>query len=978
VFVLKLFLVVLALYLLVVGRLILRLRGFRFRPPTMRYSGLDEISAGERAILDQPRAWLATQGFRHVAWLQAEEMIKVPGLRPQQPKALYINRDGCLRCTVLPAPEPWQGVPYLLRFASTLADGTEIITVNRAGPLPAPADIVVSDGYFAHDDEQLALHTGKIGGRECRAFRDFDALLGHHNLSGQRLFDWWRAHWLTGSGNDCRLRWSGTWRFFRLLLAHGKRLRQVPAPTRDLAATARDTLAAQRAVRPAPAPGRAAPPGPHGAASEAADTAPTRPDALHHAEARMLAQLIDTEAAAGGDQKAKWRNFLLTAAAFGVLGYFFFDGGLGFLAALMLVLLVHELGHYLAMRVFGYRDLSIFFLPLLGAAAAGTKDNAPPWQQLVILLAGPVPGLVLALGTLAGLALAAPDALLTLPGAADGFFFQLIVLAIVINALNLLPIVPLDGGRIAELLFFARFPRASFGFFVAGVLALLGAAVTLEEPFMGVIGVLFALSLPFQWKLAQTARTLRPHFGHCADREGALARVAEVFTVGEGKTWPSITRLNIARALLPRLLGGLPGLPTLVAGAVVYLGLLLSPVIAVVALDLGSPAMLLAGLAGAGGNQDAIRRQEERLAAASSLEEKVQANLALYHLHQLPLLGKAEAARGDAYLEAAWKLLPPDRPLAGGRAAMGVLTARVTRRFEQDPAGALALHAELRAVLEKSAGPAEVAQWLRVRDGLLLRQGAPAAARIENAREEVALWERAGAATTAGAVATTSVPAAAELHQVRSGLVFARDQLADLLLRERQTAAALALLTANANDTRPWFGDDYRYLRDHSLSRLAWAHISLGSAAEVEPLFASWSPPPAPFQEFEDDPWMTPVPEQALGWVALSAGRPADAVPIFTRLSEAAHEADPDGLNAPLLAAVDLDLMIAQQRAGQAPRAVDTQRRLREVLAAQPDADRYLGEMLALAIEEPGNLAAVRAQAHRDALRAMGVPLKRM
>jgi hypothetical protein len=91
-----------------------------------------------------------------------------------------------------------------------------------------------------------------------------------------------------------------------------------------------------------------------------------------------------------------------------------------------------------------------------------------------------------------------------------------------------------------------------------------------------------------------------------------------------------------------------------------------------------------------------------------------------------------------------------------------------------------------------------------------------------------------------------------------------------------------------------------------------------------------------------------------------------------------AHEADPDGLNTPLLAAVDLDLMIAQQRAGQAPRAVDTQRRLREVLAAQPDADRYLGEMLALAIEEPGNLAAVRAQAHRDALRAMGVPLKRM
>lgn len=1003
-FLLKLLLVLIGIYLLVVGRLVLRLRAFRFRPPALHYSGLDEISAGERAVLDQPRAWLVSQGFRHAAWLQGEEMIKVPGLRPRQPRALYLSRDGRAHCTVQQAPEPWQGVPYLLRFGSTLADGTEIITVNRAGPLPAPAAFVISDGYFPHDDEQLALHTGKIGGRDCGVFRDIDALLAHHQRCGQQLFDWWRAHWLTGEGEHCHLTWRGTWRFFQLLLAHGKRLRQVPAPTRDLQAAAREALATQRAavagramastaatagtgarvpgggaaVSSLPAAGGAIAAPPTSVSGVAAALAPAPlADALHHAEARMLAQLLDSEAASSSDQKTKWRNFLLTGAAFGVLGYFFFDGGVGFLAALMLVLLVHELGHYLAMRAFGYRDLSIFFLPLLGAAASGTKDNAPPWQQLVILLAGPVPGLLLALGAVAGLALLMPDWLITLPALADGFLFQLIVLAVVINAFNLLPIVPLDGGRVAELLFFARFPRASFGFFVAGVLALIAAAIALEEPFMGVLGVLFAISLAFQWKLAQTARTLRPHFGRCADREGALARIAEVFTTGEGKTWPSVTRLNIARALLPRLQGGLPGLPTLVTGAVVYLGLLLSPVAAVVALDLGSPAMLFASMAGAGStSQDAIKRQQERLAGATTLEEKVQANLALYHLHQSPLLGKAERARADSYLEAAWKLLPAERPLAGGRSAMGVLTARVMRRAETDPAAALALHAELRAVLDKSAPPADVAQWLRVRDFLLQRQGAPLAARIDSAREEVALWERAGAEATSKAVAAPAVPDTLALHQFRSGLVFARDQLADLYLQDRQPAAALALLTANATDTRPWFGDDFRYLRDRSLSRLAWAHIAQGSAAEVEPLFASWSPPALPFQEFEDDPWLTPVPEQALGWVALAAGRPADAVPIFTRLAESAREADPDGLNGLLLAAVELDLLIAQQRSGQTAPAAQTQARLRDVLAALPDAERYLGEVLAMAIEAPGNLAAGRAQAHRDALRAMGYPLK--
>lgn len=1044
VFVFKLLLVLLAVYALVVGRTLLRLRSFRFQTPTLRYSGLDEIAAGPRAILEQPRPWLLAQGFRQVAWLQGEEMIRLPGQGPGSPKSFFLSRDGRLRCTVLVSPLPRHGIPYLLRFGSTLLDGTELVTVNCAGPLPAPADMVVSDGYFPHDDEQLALHLAKTGGRECQAFRNFDELLEQHNRVGERLFHWWQRHQLVRHGGEWRLSWPGALRFFAMLLRHQRRLKQVPAPSRDLRAAALAALAASPPTRQTRAAGIVSAPvsaanaaarassaasgvvrgaaapatvplaatglattiatataaGSGSGASIATADAPAAtallpatapllasPEAAQrHAEAGMLAQWLDTEAAAAGNAPHKWRNFALTALAFIGFGYFFFDGGWSFIIALMLVLLVHELGHYAAMRAFGYRDLSIFFLPLLGAAATGRKDTAPPWQQLVILLAGPVPGLLLALaGGLAYFAAVGSAGAATLPPWALSFALECIVIALVVNALNLLPIMPLDGGRIAELLFFARYPRASFVFFGVGVAALGAGALAFSDPVLGVLAVVLALSLPFQWRLARVSRTLRPHFGQCPQREGALILLADAFGQGEARAWPPLTRLHITRSLLPRLQGGLPDLRTWLLGSVVYLGLLAAPLLTLLAVApeaLSAPGSAAMRLFADNSLQQTITRQEERLAQATTPEEKLRANLSLYHLLSAPQQDAAAQARAEAYLDAAWQLLPPARPLAAGPSALGVMMSYVQRRFERDPVAGLALHAELQLTLEKSAKPWEVARWIGLRDGLLLTQPAPLPARIGNREQEVALWEQALAAlpaTPAAAVAAgasaADIDAQMDLHQVRSGLVFARDALADLHYRAQQPTPAIALLRANRQQARAWFGDEFRYLRDRTLSRLAWACIVAGTPAEAEPLFSSYVPAPAPFEEFEDDPWSSPVPEQALGWVALATQRPADAVPIFARLSESVRENDPELVNSALVAAVDLDLLIAQQRAGLTAPAAATAQQLRQVVAGMPGGERYLAGMLEGAIGDPGNLAALRARAHRDALRALGYAL---
>ncbi len=111
------------------------------------------------------------------------------------------------------------------------------------------------------------------------------------------------------------------------------------------------------------------------------------------------------------------------------------------LAMLVGVLLVHELGHAAAMVLLGYRDVRIFFIPFFGAAAAGRRRGVARYKQAIVLLAGPVPGIV------AGGALAAvgPPALHTLA-----------LLLLVVNALNLLPVAPLDGGQLFSVLLFSR------------------------------------------------------------------------------------------------------------------------------------------------------------------------------------------------------------------------------------------------------------------------------------------------------------------------------------------------------------------------------------------------------------------------------------------------------------------------------------------------------------------------------------------
>jgi len=127
---------------------------------------------------------------------------------------------------------------------------------------------------------------------------------------------------------------------------------------------------------------------------------------------------------------------------YGILFYFLFDQNIAYIAAVLVVLLIHEFGHFFAMKFYNYQNIKLFIIPLLGAFVSGKKYEVSQKQMSIIILAGPLPGIMI--GTLLYiLNKTSPNE--TLGMLANVFIF--------INAFNLLPVYPLDGGRLLENLF---------------------------------------------------------------------------------------------------------------------------------------------------------------------------------------------------------------------------------------------------------------------------------------------------------------------------------------------------------------------------------------------------------------------------------------------------------------------------------------------------------------------------------------------
>ncbi len=147
-------------------------------------------------------------------------------------------------------------------------------------------------------------------------------------------------------------------------------------------------------------------------------------------------------------------------------------------AVVFVSILVHEFGHATLQRAYGGHPWITLYS--FGGLASCNDCDRSPWRQIVISLAGPVAGFIFA-GIVVGILLGSGHLLgfelswspvnwlpfdLTYAlqhnkyGPVDLVVGDLLFVNIMWGLLNLLPVYPLDGGRIARELFTIGHPRA--------------------------------------------------------------------------------------------------------------------------------------------------------------------------------------------------------------------------------------------------------------------------------------------------------------------------------------------------------------------------------------------------------------------------------------------------------------------------------------------------------------------------------------
>jgi Zn-dependent protease len=155
--------------------------------------------------------------------------------------------------------------------------------------------------------------------------------------------------------------------------------------------------------------------------------------------------------------------------------------GLPFAIGFVLLIFVHELGHVLELRRQGVPASAPLFIPFLGAVIGMKELPDDAWKEARVALAGPILGSVGAAACWVAAEVTGSEVLMGL--AFVGFL---------LNLFNLIPIVPLDGGRAAG----ALHPAIWF----LGLLLMVGLVVVNPNPLLLIIVILGGLDLWNRWR----------------------------------------------------------------------------------------------------------------------------------------------------------------------------------------------------------------------------------------------------------------------------------------------------------------------------------------------------------------------------------------------------------------------------------------------------------------------------------------------
>lgn len=192
----------------------------------------------------------------------------------------------------------------------------------------------------------------------------------------------------------------------------------------------------------------------------------------------------------------KLKLFTTSASMLVSIGAYSLIWGWKFAAGLVMLLLIHEMGHVLQARREGLDASAPLFIPFLGAAIALKSLGKDAAVEARVGLAGPIVG---------SLGACVPVVIWQLTG--DEFWQALAFFGFFLNLFNLAPVLPLDGGRAMSAL--------TPWMWIVGYGLLVVATFTFPNPIMFLILLFGGMETYRRWKgrhhpEQQRFHTLRP------------------------------------------------------------------------------------------------------------------------------------------------------------------------------------------------------------------------------------------------------------------------------------------------------------------------------------------------------------------------------------------------------------------------------------------------------------------------------------
>lgn len=183
-------------------------------------------------------------------------------------------------------------------------------------------------------------------------------------------------------------------------------------------------------------------------------------------------------------QVAKFKTFISMLVSIWAYAMFW---GWSFAAGFVTLIFIHEMGHVLALRTMGIPASAPMFIPFVGAHIVMKKMPENAFAEAVGAYGGPL------LGTLGAIA-----CVFIGMSTGNSFWYALASSGFLLNLFNLLPISPLDGGRIIGVI--------SPKLWVIGLLGAAGLFYLTWSPIIALILVLGSFQIYGSFKRSKTER----------------------------------------------------------------------------------------------------------------------------------------------------------------------------------------------------------------------------------------------------------------------------------------------------------------------------------------------------------------------------------------------------------------------------------------------------------------------------------------